>query len=75
MRRKKSLASVALELATVLLVTVLAFAWGVRVAQAERSCNTLGGEHIFLLIPAMYYIGKRVILDWIADIREKEKGW
>ena len=73
MRSKRSLASVVLELAAVLLVTVLAFAWGMRVAQTERSYNTLGGEHIFLLIPAMYYIGKRVIQDWIADIRKLRK--
>lgn len=77
MRQKKSLASVALELAAVLLVTVLAFAWGMRVAQAERSCHTLGGEHIFLLIPIMYYICKWVVLDWIADLRKewKKSGW
>lgn len=67
----------ALELAVVLLVTALAFAWGARVAQAEWGRRTIGGEHIFLLIPAMYYIGKQVILDWIADLRKqwKKSGW
>lgn len=70
MRPKRSLASVVLELAAVLLVTVLAFAWGVRVAQAQRGYNAVGGEFVFLLIPIMYYIGKRTILDWIADLRK-----
>lgn len=73
MRSKRSLASVALELATVLLVTALAFAWGMREAQAQRGYNAIGGEFIFLLIPAMYYTGKRVILDWINDIRKLEE--
>ena len=59
-----------LELAAVLLVTALAFAWGVQTAQAERGCTAIGGEYLFLLLPAIYYTGKRTILDWIADIRE-----
>lgn len=70
MRRKRSLASVLFELAAVLLITALAFAWGVQTAQAERGYNAIGGEYLFLLLPAMYYTGKRTILDWIADIRE-----
>ena len=70
MRQKKSFASVALELAAVLLVTILAFAWGMWVARAQRGYSAIGGEFVFLLIPAMYYIGKRVIRDWIADIRK-----
>ena len=74
MRSKRGLASVVLELAAVLLVTVLAFAWGEQAAQAQRGYNAIGGEFVFLFIPAMYYTGKRTILDWIADIREREKG-
>lgn len=50
-----------LELAAVLLVTALAFAWGRQVAQAERGYNAIGGEHLLLLLPAMYYAGKRTI--------------
>ena len=73
MTPRRSLASVALELAVVLLVTALAFAWGMREAQAQRGYNAIGGEFIFLLIPAMYYIGKQVILDWIADLRTQWK--
>ena len=72
---KRSLASVALELAVVLLVTALTFAWGMREAQAQRGYNAIGGEFIFLLIPAMYYTGKRVILDWINDIRKLEEKY
>ena len=38
-----------LELAAVLLVTALAFAWGRQVAQAERGYNAIGGEHLLAL--------------------------
>lgn len=62
-----------LELAAVLLVTALAFAWGRQVAQAERGYNAIGGEYLLLLLPAMYYAGKRTIQDWIADIRERRR--
>ena len=71
MKPKRSLASVVLELAAVLLVTALAFAGGVQTAQAERGYTAIGGEYLFLLLPAIYYTGKRTILDWIADIREQ----
>ena len=70
MRRKRSLASVLFELAAVLLMTALAFAWGKQTALAERGYNAIGGEYLLLLLPAMYYTGKRTILDWIADIHE-----
>lgn len=59
-----------LELATVLLVTTLAFAWGKQAALAERGYNAIGGEYLLLLLPAMYYTGKRTILDWVTEIRE-----
>ena len=74
MRRKRSLASVLFELAAVLLVTALAFAWGKQTALAERGYNAIGGEYLLLLLPAMYYTGKQTILDWIADLRELKKG-
>lgn len=70
MRRKRSLASVLFELVAVLLMTALAFAWGKQTALAERGYNAIGGEYLLLLLPAMYYTGKRTILDWIADLRE-----
>lgn len=63
-----------LELAAVLLMTALAFAWGKQAALAERGYNAIGGEYLLLLLPAMYYTGKRTILDWIADLRELKKG-
>ena len=68
MRRKRSLASVLFELAAVLLMTALAFAWGKQTALAERGYNAIGGEYLLLLLPAMYYTGKRMVQDWIADI-------
>ena len=70
MKPKRSLASVLLELAAVLLVTALAFAWGVQTAQAERGYTAIGGEYLFLLLPFMYYPGKRAILDWVTEIRK-----
>lgn len=73
MRRKRSLASMLLELAVVLLLTAAAFVWGVQTARIERGYEAIGGEYLLLLLPAIYYTGKRTILDWIADIRELEK--
>ena len=69
MKSKRSLASVACELLTVLLITSTAFMWGKGVALAERGYEAVGGEYLLLLIPAIYYAGKRTLLDWIADIR------
>lgn len=68
MRPKRSLASVALELAAVLLVTAAAYAWGRNAAMAEWDRETLGGEHLLLLLPIIYYLWKRVLLDWLADL-------
>ena len=68
MKPKRSFASVALELAGVLLVTALAFVWGNQAALAERGYTAIGGEDLLLLLPAMYYTGKRMVQDWIADI-------
>ena len=57
----------ALELLAVLLVTALAFAWGKQAALAERGYEAIGGEYLFLLLPAIYYTGKRTTLDWKED--------
>ena len=73
MRRKRSLASVLFELAAVPLVTALAFTWGVQTAQAERGYTAIGGEYLLLTLPAMYYTGKRTVLDWITEIREQRR--
>ena len=53
-----------------LLVTALTFAWGKQTALAERGYNAIGGEYLLLILPAMYYTGKRTILDWVTEIRE-----
>ena len=70
MKPKRSLTSVVLELAAVLLVTAIAFAWGKQAAQAQRGYTAIGGEYLLLLIPFMYYPGKRTVLDWITDLRK-----
>ena len=70
MRFKRSLASINFEVAIVLLVTALTFAWGKQTALAERGYNAIGGEYLLLILPAMYYTGKRTILDWVTEIRE-----
>ena len=43
---------------------------GKQAARIERGYEAIGGEYLLLLIPAIYYTGKRTILDWIAEIRE-----
>ena len=75
MKPKRSLASVVLELLAVLLLTAAAFMWGKQTARIERGYEAIGGEYLLLLLPAIYYTGKRTILDWIADIKERKKGW
>ena len=70
MRFKRSLASIIFEVAIVLLVTALTFAWGKQTALAERGYNAIGGEYLLLIHPAMYYPGKRTILDWVTEISE-----
>ena len=70
MNGKKERIAAAVELAVVLLTTVAAFAWGQRAALIERGYTARGGEYMLLLIPAIYYTGKRVLLDWIAELRD-----
>lgn len=70
MNGKKEWIAAAVELAVVLLATVAAFAWGQRAALIERGYNAHGGEYMLLLIPAIYYTGKRVLLDWLAELRD-----
>lgn len=64
----------ACELLAVLLITGTAFMWGKGAALAERGYEAIGGEYLFLLLPAIYYAGKRTLLDWIAELRELKKG-
>ena len=68
--RKKKQAPAAVELAAVLLATAAAFTWGKRAALIERGYAACGGEYMLLLIPAIYYTGKRVLLDWLTEFRE-----
>lgn len=70
MKPKRSLASVLCEVAAVLLLTAAAFLWGLSAGRAQRGCSAIGGEYLLLLIPGIYYAGKRTVLDWAADIRE-----
>ena len=74
MKPKRSLASVACELLAVLLITGTAFMWGKGAALSERGYEAIGGEYLLLLLPAIYYTGKRTLLDWIADLREQKGG-
>lgn len=74
MKPKRSLGGMICELAAVLLVTAAAFTWGKQTAQIQRGYEAIGGEYLLLLIPAIYYTGKRALLDWIADLREMWKG-
>ena len=75
MNRKKNWAAAAVELAAVLLATAAAFAWGQRAALIERGYTARGGEYLLLLIPAIYYTGKRIAADWIAELRDNENIW
>lgn len=75
MNRKRNWIAAAVELAVVLLITVAAFTWGQRTALIERGYTAYGGEYMLLLIPAIYYAGKRVLLDWIAELRAIWRSW
>jgi len=57
-----------LELALVLLATVLVFQLGIAAAKAERGYDACGGEYLLLAIPALYYTGKHTLQGWIADL-------
>ena len=71
MKPKQNPVPVAVELASVLLVTVSAFVWGRQTALAERGYTAIGGEYLLLLLLLMYYSGKRIVLDWVAEVRSQ----
>lgn len=75
MKKGKNRAAAAVELAAVLLATAAAFTWGQRATLIERGYTAHGGEYLLLLIPAIYYVGKRVLLDWIAELRDNDDIW
>jgi len=58
------------ELLAILLITGAMFMWGRGAALDERGCEACGGEYLLLALPVFYYVGKRTILSWSADIRK-----
>ena len=74
MKNGKNRAAAAVELAAVLLITAAAFAWGQRAALIERGYTAHGGEYLLLVIPFIYYTGKRIAEDWIVELRELWRG-
>lgn len=73
MKSNKINASAVFELLLVLLITAIAFVWGSLVAQMERGYDAVGGEYLLLLFPAVYYPGKKMILDGIAELRKQNE--
>ena len=47
---------------------------GQRAALIERGYTARGGEYLLLLIPFIYYTGKRIAEDWIVELRELWRG-
>lgn len=74
MRPRRSFVSVACELLAVLLITGTVFMLGKGAALVERGYEAIGGEYLLLLLPAIYYAGKRTLRDWIARFRKTWKG-
>ena len=66
MRRKRSLASVLFELAAVLLITIAAFAWGVKTARIERGYEAIGGGDPPPPPPAIFFTRQRARVGWIT---------
>lgn len=74
MKSKRNLALVLAELVIILLLTAAAFIWGKRTALTERGYEACGGEYLLLLLPFMYYTGKRVVLQWIEFRKEGQQN-
>ena len=74
MKLNERLLSAVLELIVVLYLTAFIFALGCAVATAERGYKAYGGEYLILVLPALYYTGKRTVKDWLADLREIRRG-
>lgn len=62
------------ELAVVLMLTGAAFSYGQQAALQERGHLAYGGEYLLLVLPAIYYAGKKIVKDIAADVREYRKG-
>jgi len=63
------------ELLAVLGITAAVFCLGASQARSCRDGDARGGEYALLLIPAVYYAGKRTVSDWIAELREYMDEW
>lgn len=74
MKLDERLAFAALELIAVLCLTGMVFALGCAVALAERGYKACGGEYLLLMLPVLYYAGKRTVKDWLADFQEVRRG-
>lgn len=74
MNTKRNLALVLAEPVIILLLTIAAFTWGKRTALTERGYEACGGEYLLLLLPFLYYTGKRVVPQWITYLREQKRS-
>lgn len=70
MKRKKKNRLAAVELPVVLTGTALLFVKMQAYAAAQRGYFAIGGEIMIILLPIIYYAGKRVIRDFAADFAE-----
>ena len=59
----------AVELAGVLLLSAGCFLYSRYAALAGREGAGYGGEYLFFLLPALYYIGKIIAADWLSALR------
>lgn len=73
MKKRTSRLTAIIELLAVLLITAAAFLRGKDAAFAQRGYEAVGGEYMLLFIPAIYYTGKQIIADWMADVRRMRR--
>lgn len=67
-RKKKSRLAAAVELLLVLIGTAALCIKAAEYALVERGYHAVGGEGLLPLLPIIYYLGKRVIRDFAADV-------
>ena len=70
MKHKKKTRRRAVELIAVLTLTAALFIAASRYALIERGYAAAGGEYMLLLLPFIYYAGKRAIRDFATDFTE-----
>lgn len=66
--------SAALEWSVLLLVTAGSYLWGRRTGIAVRGSEQYGGECLFLLLPAVYCVWKRIAADMLQDFWNLRQG-